>query len=171
MYEKNIFLVFTFFTFTFFSCKNSLYISYKAQNKSSYNVEFTLDGDYKTLNAGESFVEKRLDSATVELLNNVPVNFTSNYASVIFSDKTLQNITLSVKNNLSEAVVLDFSIENIGKVEVERLSEKTFTFSAIEVSSSDDVFSSLTIFLKSSPNYKVNFTLNKNADIYYILIN
>lgn len=169
--KKIFFLVFTLFTFTFFSCKNSLYISYKAQNKSSYNVEFTLDGDYKTLNAGESFIEKRLDSATVELLNNVPVNFTSNYASVIFSDKTLQNITLRVKNNSKEAVVLDFSIGNIEKVEVESSSEKTFTFSAIEASSSDDVFSSLNVYLKDSPNYKVNFTLNKNSDIYYILIN
>lgn len=169
--KKYFFLVFTLFTFTFFSCKNSLYISYKAQNKSSYNVEFTLDGDYKTLNAGESFIEKRLDSATVELLNNVPVNFTSNYASVIFSDKTLQNITLSVKNNSKEAVVLDFSIGNIEKVEVDSSTEKTFTFSAIEASSSDDVFSSLNVYLKDSPNYKVNFTFNKNSDIYYILIN
>lgn len=169
--KRICFFIALFLTLICFSCKNSLYVSYKAQNKSSYNVEFTLDEDYKTLNAGESFVEKRLDSATVELLNNVPVNFTSNYASVIFSDKTLQNITLSVKNNLSEAVVLDFSIENVENLDVESSSEKTFTLSAIEVSSSDDVFSSLTVYLKNYPNYKVNFTLNKNADIYYILIN
>lgn len=105
------------------------------------------------------------------MLNNVPVNFTSNYASVIFSDKTLQNLSLSVKNNFQEAVVLDFNIENVENLEVESSSEKIFTLSDIEVSSSDDVFSNLTVYLKNSPNYKVTFTLNKNTEIYYILIN
>lgn len=168
--KKLLFLIFTLSVFVFSSCENVLPVSYKMENNSSYTVEFTLDGENRSLNAGESSTEKRSPNPTVTLTNNVPVYFYANYASVYFENKTLQTVKISVKNTLSEVVVLDFNIQNIDNVEIDKMSEKSFTLSDIEINSKDNIFSNLTAKLKDS-NYNVNYTLNENNGIYYILIN
>lgn len=131
---------------------------------------FKLDGDLRSLNSGESFIEKRLDSATVELVNNVPVYFIANYADVIFKDKILQTVNVSVKNLLSEDVILDFHIAGINNVDVEKSNEKTFTLSDIEIDSKESIFSNLTVYLKNSSEFETNYTLKEKDGIYYILI-
>lgn len=146
------------------------FLQTKAVNNSSYTVEFKLDGDLRSLNSGESFVEKRFDSATVEIVNNVPVYFIANYADVIFKDKILQTVNVSVKNLLPEDIVLDFHIAGINNLDVEKSSEKTFTLSDIEIDSKENIFSNLTVYLKNSSDFETNYKLKEDTGIYYILI-
>lgn len=172
MKNKNfaLLVLISFLCVSIFSCKHSLHISYKAVNNSSYTVEFKLDGDLRSLNSGESFIEKRLDSATVELVNNIPVYFIANYADVIFKDKILQTVNVSVKNLLAEDVILDFHIAGINNVDIEKSNEKTFTLSDIEIDSQESIFSNLTVYLKNSSKFEANYTLKEKDGIYYILI-
>lgn len=143
--------------FLFSSCE--LFLStYTAINDSSYTVEFSLDGDYKTLDAGKQFTEKRYNNAKVELLNDVPVTVNSGYNSVTFKDLTTIEYEVYVKNILSETVIL-----KIGNIEKEIASGNEINFKTTSISP-------ISVQLKKEPNYEISYTKNFVESIYYILI-
>lgn len=168
MKKNYLILFFILSLFLFSSCEQIFLTTYTAINNSNYDVEFSLDGDYKTLNAGGRFTEKRYNNAKVELLNDVPVTVNASYNSVVFKNKEIQNITLKIKNNLEEPIILKSDTTNIDNIEVESKDELT-----ISVTCDADFISELSVYLKNSPNYKVGYTYNynKSEEIYYIWVN
>ena len=155
--KKLLFLIFTLSVFVFSSC--DLFLStYTAINNSSYTVDFTIDGDYKTLNAGERFTEKRYNNAVVELLNDVPVTVNAGFDSVTFEDKKIIKYSIVVMNSFSKPVILQ-----IGTIYKEISSQEELSFKT------DSIYP-IHVSLKDNQNYEIPYTQNIKDSVYYIFI-
>lgn len=154
---KRIFYLLALF-FCFTSCEEWFYSEYTAYNKSSYTVEFSIEGDYRTLAPGKSFSEKRYNCPDVKLLNDVPVKVSAGHSSVYFEDIIEKTYNLQIYNSLNEKVIIV-----IGKHELEVDSYSTSNVILNSKNISD-------IYIENKPAYKVNYTIAFENEIYYIRV-
>ena len=121
-------------------------------------VEFTIDGDYRTLEPGKSFTEKRYTGPDVILLNDVPVKVYPGFARVHFENIIEKIYSLNIYNSLNETIII-----NIGNQEFEITSYSTLNV----VLNSNTIYE---LYIKDKPAYKVQYTNSFENDIYYIRI-